>query len=82
MCQFGPHLDTLPDRYLYIPYPETGLPTHITVDKLINDYDETLKQNLYHQAHFEIKYNRDEKDDILVSVSLPKQMIQIQSQIT
>ena len=43
--RLGPHPEDLPGRYLHIPHPETGLPTHITIGKLIDDFDSGLQQN-------------------------------------
>lgn len=65
MYQLGPHLDKLPGRYLNIPHPETGLPKHVTIGKLIEDYDDALQQHPDYQAYFEIKYTRNDKDNII-----------------
>ena len=46
LYQLGPHPDELPGRYLHIPHPEIGLPTHITIRKLIDDYDNALQKHL------------------------------------
>ena len=63
--QLGPRPNDLPGKWLHIPHPETGLQTSITIGKLIDDYGEALKQDPNRQVHFEIKFNRDEKKDIM-----------------
>ena len=65
MYQLSPYPDELPGRYLHTLHPETSLPTHVTIGKLINAYDNTLQKHLDRQAHFEIKYTKDDKDNIL-----------------
>ena len=52
-------------RYLYIPHPKTGVPTHVIIGKLINNCDYALKQHPGYQAFFEVKYTIDNKDGIL-----------------
>ena len=42
--QLRPHPDELPDRWLHVPH-KTGLPTSITVGKLIDDYGEALQKD-------------------------------------
>ena len=44
---------------------KTGLPTHLTIGKLIDDYDQALQKGRTRQAHFEIKFTTNEKDDIM-----------------
>ena len=65
MYQLGLHPEDLPGRYLHIPHPKTGLHTHITIGKLLNDYGEAFKKHPNCQAHFEIKFTRDEKKNIM-----------------
>ena len=65
LYQLGPHLDEIPGRYLHTTHPETGLPTHVTIGRLINDYDNAPQKHPNWQAHFEVKYTKDDKDDVL-----------------
>ena len=65
MYLLGPHLEDLPCRYLHILNPKTGLPTHITVGKLLDDYDDTLKKHPNYQAQYEIKFSKDEKENVM-----------------
>ena len=59
-----PFYSILMGRHLHISHPETGLPTHVTIEKLIDNYDELLQQHPYQQVYLKIKYTRDDKDDI------------------
>ena len=48
-----------------MPHPKTGLPTHIQIGKLMDDYKQGLKRNQIRQAHYEVKYSKDDKEDIM-----------------
>ena len=63
--QLGPHPDDLAGQYFHMPHPKTDLPTHLTIGRLIDDYDQALHKDRTRQAHFEVKFTRDEKDDIM-----------------
>ena len=65
MYRVRPHPEELSGMNFRIPDPDTGLPTHITIDKLINDYDDGLRKNKVRQSHFEVKYSKDDRDDIM-----------------
>ena len=65
MYMMGPHPEEMPGMNFRIPHPDTGLPTHINIGKLIDDYDEGLSKNKVRQAHYEIKYSKDDKKDIM-----------------
>ena len=65
MYRVGPHPEELPGMNFRMPDPDTGLPTHITIGKLIDDYDDGLRKNKVRQAHFEVKDNKDDKDNIM-----------------
>ena len=45
MHRQGPHPDELPGRNMRIPHPDTRLPSHITIGKLIDDYEKGLEEN-------------------------------------
>ena len=61
----GPHLHDLPGRNLNITHPDTGLSTHITIGKLIDDYNDGLDKNNVRQAHFKFKFNKDDQENIM-----------------
>ena len=65
MYRLGPHPSEICGKNFRLPHPETGLPTHVTIGKLIDDYDEGLKKNAVRQAHFEVKFSKDDKEDIM-----------------
>ena len=65
MYRLGPHPDDLPGRNLRIPHPDSGLPSHITIGKMIDDYEKGLEENKVRQPHFEVKFSRDKKEDIM-----------------
>ena len=65
LYQLGPHPNDLPGQYFHMPHPETGLPSHITIGKLIDNYEDALGKDKTRQAHFEIKFSKDEKEDIM-----------------
>lgn len=65
MHRLGPHLEELPGRNMRILHPDMGLPSHIIIRKLIDDYEKGVEENQVWQAHFEVKYSRDEKEDIM-----------------
>ena len=46
-------------------HPKTSLPTHMTIGKLVDNYDEALSKDKTRQAHFKIKFSSDEKEDIM-----------------
>ena len=65
MYRMGPQPDEFPGNNLRVPHPDSGLPSHITIGKSIDDYEKGLKENKVWQAHFEVKYSRGEKEDII-----------------
>ena len=65
MYRVRPHPDTLPGKNFRIPHPDTGLPTHIVIEKLIDDYKKGLEKYAVCQAHFEIKYSKDNKEEVM-----------------
>ena len=65
MYRLGPHPEDLSGRCLLMPHPETGLATHITIRQLIDDYEKGLSENKVRQAHFNVKYSKDDKKDIM-----------------
>lgn len=65
LYQFGAHPDDLPGQYFHMAHSTTGLPTNITVGKLIDDYDQALHKDKTRQEYFEIKFTSDKKEDIM-----------------
>ena len=63
--RLGPHPYDLPGKHLNIPHPDTGLPTHVTIGKLVDDYNDGLEKNKVCQAHYELKFNKEDKEDIM-----------------
>ena len=63
--RLGPHPYNLPGKHLNIPHPDTGLPTHVTIGKLLDDYNDGLKKNKVRQAHYKLKFNKENKEDIM-----------------
>lgn len=51
----GLHPGDLPGKWIHIPH-KTGIPTSMTVGKLIDDYWEALQQDPYCKTHFMIKF--------------------------
>ena len=41
------------------------MPTHVTIGKLIDDYDKGLKKNAVRQAYFKDKFSKDDKEYIM-----------------
>lgn len=48
-----------------MPHLKTGIPTHMTIGKLIDDYDKATNNDKTRQAHFEIKFTTYQKEDIM-----------------
>ena len=65
LYQLGPNPDDLSGQYFHMSHPKTTLPTHMTIGKLIDDYDEALQNDKTRQAHFQIKFTTKEKKDIM-----------------
>ena len=65
MYRLRTHPSEICGKNFRLPHPKTGLPTHVTIGKLINDYNEGLKKNAVRQAHFEVKFSKDDKEDIM-----------------
>ena len=65
LYQLGPYPDDLPGQYFFMLHPKTGLATHMTIGKLVDDYDQALRKDKTRQAHFEIKFTSDEEEDIM-----------------
>ena len=65
MYQLWLYAQHLPGQYLHIPYPKISLPTYIIIGKLLDDYGDALKNHPDQQIHFETKFTKDEKDDIM-----------------
>ena len=55
----------MPGMNFRIPDPDTGLPTHITIVKLIDDYEDDLRKNKVWQTHFKVKYSKHDKKNIM-----------------
>ena len=70
LYQFGLHPHDLPGKYFFIPHPETGLPTLMTICKLIDDYDDEHQRDKTRQDHFEVHFTTDEKDNIMSYMTL------------
>ncbi len=65
MYCLGPHPSKICGKNFRLPHPKTGLPTHVTTGKSIDDYDKGLKKNAVRQAHFEVKFSKDDNEDIM-----------------
>ena len=55
----------MPDMSFHMPDPDTGSPTHITIGKPIDDYNDGLSKNKVRQSYFVVKYSKDYKEDIM-----------------
>ena len=60
-----PHPEEILGMTFCVTDLETGLPTHITIGKLIDDYEDDLSKNKVQHANFEVKYSKDDKEDMM-----------------
>ena len=58
MYRLGPHPSEICGKNFRLPHPETGLPTHVTIGKLIDDYDKGLKRMHYNKLISKLNFRK------------------------
>ena len=61
----GPHSNDLPGKIFFQPDKKSTLPNHMTVAKCLDDFDTKLDNNDVHNMQFQVRFIKDDQEDIM-----------------